>query len=282
MSIRGGRNPRDQARPMDPGAYEGADLPNWRASDGRGKPPPGRRPGRPPERRSLPGILKFGIFAVVLAAVVLVAGLTALRPLVQAAVVGWAWDNTSSFRLPFVADFVRADLGAALTNRETGAPDVVIFEVASGDSVAKVAGRLKAQGFVSSERAFIFTAIEANLAPALQAGQYLLRHDMTPAEVARALVEARVVTSTVDVTFREGIRLEQITAKLETVTSGVNPKDFYDLVEHPTAKLRADYPWLADIPPNASLEGFLYPATYKLVTSSNGPSTSRPQRTSCA
>jgi len=256
---------------MDPGAYDGADLPNWRASDGRGNPPPGRRPDRHREPRRVPGVLKFAIFAAILAAAVLVAGLTALRPLVKAAVVGWAWNNTSSFRFPFVADFVREDLGAALTAPETGSADLVIFEVVPGDSIPKLAARLKTQAFIASERAFIFTATETNLTPALQAGQYVLRHDMTPAEVTRALVDARVVTTTVDVTFREGLRLEQITAKLETVTSGVNPKDFYDLVEHPTAKLRADYAWLADVPTTASLEGFLYPATYKLVTSSNGP-----------
>jgi hypothetical protein len=39
-----------------------------------------------------------------------VAALTALRPVVRAAVVGWAWDNPSSFNLPFVADFIREDL----------------------------------------------------------------------------------------------------------------------------------------------------------------------------
>lgn len=271
MTIRGGRGPRDQARPLDPGAHEGADLPNWHASDGRGRPPAGGHRNRPQPARGLPGFLRFALFAGILAAVVVIAGLTALRPLVRAAVVGWAWGNTSSFRLPFVADFVREDLGPALTQPVDGSADVVIFEVASGDTIAKLAPRLKTQGFIANERAFIFTATEANLARALRAGQYMLRHDMTPAEVTKALVDARVITVTAAVTFREGLRLEQITAKLETLTSGVDPKAFYDLVQHPSAQLRADYPWLADIPEGASLEGFLYPATYELVTSTNGP-----------
>jgi len=76
------------------------------------------------------------------------------------------------------------------------------------------------------------------------------------------------------VTFREGIRLEQMTALLETIDSKVDPKEFYDLAEHPTPELLADYPWLAaaGLPAGASLEGFLYPATYTLVTSSSGGS----------
>ena len=256
---------------MDPGAYEGVDMPSWRASDGRGKPPAGRRPERRRASGGIPGFLRFVLFAGILGIVVVIAGLTTLRPLVRAAIVGWAWNNTGSFRLPFVADFVRVDLGGALAARETGSSDDVIFTVADGDTIAKLAPRLKAQDFILNERAFIFTAIEANVAPSLHAGDVLLRHDMTVAEVADALVHKPVITTSVDVTFREGLRLEQLTAKLETVDSAVDPKAFYDLVKHPTAQLRTDYPWLSEVPPGASLEGFLYPATYRLVTSTNGP-----------
>ena len=49
----------------------------------------------------------------------------------------------------------------------------------------------------------------------------------------------------------------------------MDPQAFYDLVSKPTAALLADYPWL-QVPEGASLEGFLYPATYTLVTSANG------------
>ena len=41
VSIRGGGEPRDQAQRMKPGAYDGAEMPAWRATDGRGGPPPG-------------------------------------------------------------------------------------------------------------------------------------------------------------------------------------------------------------------------------------------------
>jgi UPF0755 protein len=63
-----------------------------------------------------------------------------------------------------------------------------------------------------------------------------------------------------------------MTAKLQTVASGVDPQAFYDLVAAPTPALLADYPWLATagLPEGATLEGFLYPATYTLVTSANG------------
>jgi UPF0755 protein len=274
MSIRGGGKPRDQARRMKPGTYDGADMPTWRATDGRGGPGPGHPLRDPRGRRGLPGILKFIAFTGILAVVVVVAALTALRPVVRAAVVGWAWDNPSSFNLPFVADFIREDLQKdGLLDAPGGTdPAEVVFEVLPGETPAVLAPRLHDDGFVLSERAFLFTASEEDLDDHLQAGLFILRRDMTPAEVVTALVEARVVVTKVDVTFREGLRLEQITAKLETVASGVDPQAFYDLVTAPTPALLADYPWLATagLPEGATLEGFLYPATYSLVTSANG------------
>ncbi|MES2209001.1 MAG: endolytic transglycosylase MltG [Chloroflexota bacterium] len=270
MSIRRGRNPRDQARRMDPGTYEGADMPSWRASDGRGAPPV----GKPPVRRGshttgLPGLLRFLLFAGLLAVVVVIALLTALRPLARAAVVGWAWDNPGSMRLPFVADFIREDLGKTLTDPAPGTAEEVVFEVQSGETVPALAARLQEARFVVSQRAFLFASIESDLAGKLKAGLVLLRRDMTPSELATALVDARISVETVDVTFREGLRLEQMAAKLQTISSGVDPREFYDLVSKPPTALLADYPWLI-LPEGASLEGFLYPATYTLVTAANG------------
>jgi hypothetical protein len=43
-----------------------------------------------------------------------------------------------------------------------------------------LAPRLKDQGFILNERAFIFTATQADLQPRLQAGLFLLRRNMTP------------------------------------------------------------------------------------------------------
>lgn len=245
-------------------------MPAWRATDGRGGPPPGRRPVPDPRRRGgVPGLVRFLLFTGILALVVVIAALTALRPVVRAAIVGWAWDNPGSLRVSFVADFIREDLGSALTDPAGADPTEVTFEVLPGDTPQTLAPRLQEAGFVKSERAFLFTAIRTNLAEELQAGLFILRRDMRPAEVVAALVNARVVVTTVDVTFREGLRLEQMTAKLQTVTSGVDPKAFYDLASNPTPELLADYPWL-QLPEGASLEGFLYPATYTLVTSANG------------
>jgi UPF0755 protein len=68
------------------------------------------------------------------------------------------------------------------------------------------------------------------------------------------------------IAIRTGLRLEQITAKLETIDAlTMDPNDFYELAKHPPAELLNDYPWLKEVlPPGASLEGFLWPANYEV------------------
>jgi peptidoglycan lytic transglycosylase G len=259
VTIRNGRGPREP------------EMPSWRASDGRGRPPVIQRQRRPEGRGfRLPGVIRFLLFAGVLAGVVLIVLLTALRPIFRAGVVDWAWQNPSTItRFPFVGDFVREELGAALTARPSTDSTEKVFTVNPGDDINTLAPRLRAEGFVANERAFLYEALVSGVNEQLKSGNYVLRADMTPGEVADALIRARVVVTTVDVTFREGLRIEQMTALLQTIESGIDPMEFYELAKNPPAELLADYPWLP-IPKGASLEGFLYPDTYEVVTGSNG------------
>jgi len=78
--------------------------------------------------------------------------------------------------------------------------------------------------------------------------------------------------STLDITFREGLRIEQMTALLQTKSTGIDPREFYELAKEPPEELLADFEWLK-LPKGASLEGFLYPDTYQVVTASNGSTT---------
>ncbi len=125
-----------------------------------------------------------------------------------------------------------------------------------------------------SDHVFLYEAIQAGLGEKLAAGNFILRRNMTPDKVVDALIRARVTVATIDITFREGLRIEQMTALLQTIQSGIDPQAFYDLAKHPTPALLADYPWLqAILPKGASLEGFLYPDTYQVVIATNGGTT---------
>ena len=250
-------------------------MPSWRASDGRGNPPAASYGRRPPRKRGfrLPGFLRFLLFAGVLAGVVLIVMLTALRPVVQRGVAEWAWSNPWSItRLPFVAGFVRDDLGDALTSPAGSDATEGAFTVNAGDDPASIAPRLLSDGYVTSERAFLYVALTTGLGDQLDAGSYVLRKNMTAAEVVQALINAPVNVTILNITFREGLRIEQMTALLQTLDTSIDPREFYELATNPPAELLAEYTWL-DLPEGASLEGFLYPDTYEVVAASDAGET---------
>ena len=250
-------------------------MPSWRASDGRGNPPvsPRRRNGNGGRGGfGLGGILKFLVFAGVLGGIVLIALLTVFRPLARAGVVDWAWQNEWAItRLPFVAELVKEELGPTLTAKAGTDSTEAVFTVESGDTITTLAPRLLQGGYIATERAFLFEGLTTDLNVNLSSGTFVLRKNMTPQEVADALVTARVEIQTLSLTFREGLRIEQMTALLQTKDTAVDPQAFYDLATKPPAELLDEYPWLkAILPEGASLEGFLYPDTYSIVVSANG------------
>ena len=278
MTIRsGGRaRERDQARPAEPGAFDEAWQPESATDARRGGGNGGARNGggrnggsngwNDSRRRGLPGIVKFLLFALVLGGIVVILLVTALRPLIRNAVVGWATDNPAALGMPFVADLVREDLGTRLTDPASTDTTQAAFTVDQGDSATTIAAKLEQEGFLQDRRAFIFLATEQDLTQHLAAGSFILRKSMTPQDIVNSLLKPEQIHY-VQIALRTGLRLEQITAKLETIDGlTMNPADFYRLAKHPTAKLLADYPWLKEVlPKGASLEGFLWPATYNVL-----------------
>jgi UPF0755 protein len=269
MTIRSGKRPRDsrewQARPFEPDAYVSD------SDDGYEEPPRRRRGGGTSPRSGLVGLLKFLVFALVLAGVVLVVALTALRPVVKDVVLDVAEENPAALQLPFVKDIVREDLGSTLTDPVSGDPTQVEFAVEAGDTARSIAARLETDGLLADSRAFIFIAIDRQLTTSLRIGDYVLRRNLTPDQLVTALLDPPVITY-VDISFRTGLRLEQMTAKLQTLGAEglqMDPQGFYELTSAPPRTLIADFPWLArireDAPENASLEGFLWPGTYRVL-----------------
>jgi len=267
VTIRSGRKPRDrhdqQARHYDQEAYA---TETSRDEDGPLR-PRGNRGG--PGRSGFVGLLKFAAFAFVLAAIVLAVALTALRPAVNSLVLGIAEDNPAALQLPFVKDIVREDLGSALTDPVSSDSTQVEFLVEPGDTARSIADRLQSQGLLGDSRAFVFIAIDRQLTGSLQQGTFVLRRNLTPDQLVSALLNPPSVKY-VDIDLRTGLRLEQLTAKLETLPGlEMDPEAFYRLVKSPPASLIGDYPWLqsilADAPDGASLEGFLWPSGYRVL-----------------
>jgi UPF0755 protein len=147
--------------------------------------------------------------------------------------------------------------------RPAGTDDTpVTFVVQPGETAASVAQRLQEAGLISNAELFRRYLQYKGMDAGLEAGTYTLRQTMTIPEIAEALQTGlrpeRVVT------IREGLRLEEVAAAV-AVQTGIAEADFIAIV---TTGWRAtdlkDYPFLADLPPGATLEGYLFPETYRL------------------
>jgi len=181
---------------------------------------------------------------------------------------GLAEDNPAALQLPFVKDIVAENLGDALTTPASTDPTQTEFLVEKGDTAKSIGNRLEDEGLLADSRAFVFIAIDRELTSDLQHGTFVLRRNLTPDQLVSSLLAPPTVKY-VDIALRRSLRLEQVTAKLQTLPVLMDVEAFYDIVKSPPQALIGDYPWLkkilADAPKGASLEGFLWPATYRVL-----------------
>lgn len=207
------------------------------------------------------GVLRFLLFVLVLAALVVLVLVSVGGPLIGDTVYGFAVSRPESMRWPFVATVVEEHLGDDLDSPAGTDPAEVAFSVPAGASAVDIGADLEGAGLVRDRVAFVYLAISQERASAIQAGTYRLRATMTPQEILDALRSAPVAVITIR--LREGLRLEQITAYLETLPLEADIERFYALVSQPPATLLAEFTWL-DLPEGRSLEGFLAPDTYQV------------------
>jgi len=138
----------------------------------------------------------------------------------------------------------------------------VTFVVRPGETAADVAKRLEEAGLVSDAELFRRYLQYEGLDAGLEAGTYTLRQTMTIPEIAQALQSGQRPEQLV--TVREGLRIEEVAAEVAAQT-GIPESEFLELVTTGwRATDLANYGFLASLPPTATLEGFLFPETYRL------------------
>ena len=150
---------------------------------------------------------------------------------------------------------VKENLGATLTTAASTDPAQVEFLVEPGDTASSIADRLEEAGLLTDSRAFVFIAIDLGLTDGLQVGTFVLRKNMTPDQLVHALL-APANVKYVDIALRKGLRLEQITAKLQTLPLTMDVHEFYDLVKSPPPSLVERLP-VAQEDPGGRPEGRL-------------------------
>jgi UPF0755 protein len=137
----------------------------------------------------------------------------------------------------------------------------VTFVVQPGETAGNIADRLAREGLISDAELFRRYVQHKGLDAGIEAGEFTLRQTMTIPEIAQALQEARRPEQIVIV--REGLRLEQVAAEVAQQTN-ITEEAFLQLATTGWRDQGYSFRFLSTLPSDASLEGFLFPDTYRL------------------
>ncbi|HBY97414.1 MAG TPA: endolytic transglycosylase MltG [Chloroflexi bacterium] len=138
-------------------------------------------------------------------------------------------------------------------------PTPVVFTVEPGENAATIAAALEKAGLIRDEQLFRWLLRYRGADQSLEAGTFQLNRTMTMDEIIVALQQGRL--EEISVTLPEGWRAEQVATALEA--QGLFPaSEYLAVVSDPS---RFDYDFLRDLPPGATLEGFLFPDTYRVI-----------------
>jgi UPF0755 protein len=129
------------------------------------------------------------------------------------------------------------------------------FRIESGEAVTSVVRRLQSEGFIRDAAIFRDYLIYTGLDTTLQAGNYSLSPATPAVQIAYQLQDA--TPKQVIFTILPGWRMEEIAASLPTSGLRITPEEFLAAARTP----RSDFDFL---PPNASVEGFMFPGSYPL------------------
>ena len=212
-------------------------------------------------RRTFQPVVLIGWFAAVIAllGVLIIIGFIAFAPRLMS----WVQDHPGSIEQGPVQAFVRWYQPDALADEalsDDGARASVTVE--DGASDAEIAQLLFDEGLIKSPLAFQWAVIQAGREGTLQAGTYDLSPSLRPSEIVAALRQE--AGPEVEITLQEGWRLEEVVGYLSTTKLTMNIDDFTELVENPPADLIREYDFLVDLPKGRTLEGYLYPDTYRI------------------
>jgi UPF0755 protein len=138
------------------------------------------------------------------------------------------------------------------------------FEILPGQSASEVGQSLKDMNLIRQPLLFNLMLRQREAADQLQAGTYQLSPAMTMGEIISTLQEAPSTDET-QITVIEGMRLEEVAQVVVDAGLAETTEAFLEVAKDPEP-FRANHERLRDIPAGQSLEGYLFPDTYRLET----------------
>lgn len=136
-----------------------------------------------------------------------------------------------------------------------------IFQLRRGENAFVVATHLEEQDIVRNRFGFLYALARQKKLNSLVAGDYRLSGNLSAQDIAVRLSMGQVISPDIRVTFPEGFTVAQIASRL--TESGLPGEAVLKIALSPDEALKKEFPFLAALPPQATLEGFLFPDTYR-------------------
>lgn len=220
-----------------------------------------QREGPVRRRRTFQPLTLVAWFVAVIAllGVLIFVGLLALSPSLYA----WIEEHPGSIEHGVVRDFVEWYRPDALADEPAGEDGRrITVEVVAGANDSEIGQLLFDKGLLKSQLAFQLAVQRAGRSGDLQAGVYDLSPSLRPSEIVAALKQE--AGEEITITLIEGGRLEEVVGYLGTTRLTMNLDEFAALAKDPPSDLIAEFDFLAGLPEGRSLEGYLYPDTYRV------------------
>ena len=151
----------------------------------------------------------------------------------------------------------------------------VTFVIDSGQTANEITANLESTGIVADTTLFLNYVKYYGLDAQLEAGTYDLTPQMTIPEIATRLT--RSVAEEIELRFLEGWRAEEMAAYLASVQpANIDSQQFLAIVERKQSFDLSSYNFMASHPEGASLEGFLFPDTYRVPLEADAQLSSQP------
>lgn len=151
----------------------------------------------------------------------------------------------------------------ALAQPAGSGTSAVTFEIAPGETADVIADNLATAGLLADTELFLNYTRYHGLDASLEAGSFVVEPGVTVPELATMLTDA--AAEEFDLRFLEGWRLEEMAHYLEVTTpANIDAGTFLAVVQRQGAFDLSRYNFLAGLPPDATLEGYLFPDTYRV------------------
>jgi UPF0755 protein len=183
-------------------------------------------------------------------------------------VMAWVEANPGAIEHGIVQDFVRWYQPEALADEPASTEQTrITFQVPQGATATTIGQALFDQGLINNQIAFQYAVLQAGREGSLAFGTFDLFPTMRPSEIV-ATLRGEPFGETTTVTLREGLRIEEVVAAFAASEMTMNMEEFASLLQAPPAELLNQYGFLADVPEDRSLEGYVIPETVEFEINS--------------